>query len=223
MPYVPKFDPAVAALVVVDVQNDFCHPRGVMASKGADVGAAVAMAPRLARLVDHARQAAVPVVFIQTTHDDLTNTDAWLARHSPDLLSDEPPGSNCWTGTWGAELYEVLPEPGEPVVLKHRYSAFQGTSLDYVLRALGRRSLLLTGVSTNVCVESTLRDGLFLDYHVNLVEDCTASYDAAAHDATVRNVRAHFGLVTDSEALIAQWGSDDPALDPVAGSASLSR
>jgi nicotinamidase-related amidase len=204
---VEKFGSSVAALLVIDVQNDFCHPDGVMAAVGADVQAARAMVPRLQTLIHEARRAHVPVVWIRTTHDDLTNSPAWLARRSTTLRASQPPRSNCWPGTWGAEFFEVEPKPGEPVVTKHRYSAFAGTSLGWVLRTLERPSLLITGVSTDTCVESTVRDGLFHDYHVNLVEDCCAAYSPAGHAATVDIVRRNFGLVTTSTNLVRQWTS----------------
>jgi nicotinamidase-related amidase len=214
---VEKFAAEVAAVLVVDVQNDFCHPEGVMARRGRDVAAAVAMVPRLERFVANARRHGVPVVWVRTTHDDTTNSAVWLARNSTTLRTTSPPPSNCWTGSWGAELYELEPEPGEPVVTKHRYSAFAGTSLDWVLRSIDRRSLLVAGVATETCVESTVRDGLFHDYHVNLVEDCCASYSPDAHAATVRVVRNVFGLVTSSDAVIAQWLADSAS--PAAASA----
>jgi nicotinamidase-related amidase len=202
---VEKFRPEVAALLVVDVQNDFCHPDGVMAQEHRDVHAAVAMVPRLERLVDEARMSSVPVVWIRTTHDDLTNSAVWLARRSTTLRTSSPPRSTCWTGGWGADFYELAPHPLEPVVTKHRYSGFAGTSLDWVLRSLERRSLLVAGVATDTCVESTVRDGLFHDYHVNLVADCCAAYSEPAHEATIDAVRRNFGLVVTSSDLVGQW------------------
>ncbi|WP_298461606.1 cysteine hydrolase family protein [uncultured Cellulomonas sp.] len=202
-----RFAPGRAALVVVDVQNDFCDPAGACGQRGSDTGAAVAMVPRLERLIDAARAAGLMVVFIQTTHDELTDSPAWLARRG-DLEAGAPPAvSTCYTGSWGAEFYRVRPAPGEPVVVKHRYSAFAGTDLDLVLRTAGITSLLFTGVATNVCVESTLRDGLFLDYHVTLVEDCAASYEPESHRGTVETVEKYFGVVAGSEEIIGTWSA----------------
>jgi ureidoacrylate peracid hydrolase len=108
-------------------------------------------------------------------------------------------------GSWGAELYRVRPEPGEPVVVKHRYSPFVGANIEYLLRASERRSLLVTGVATNICVESVLRDGFMRDYHVALVEDCAGAYSEQAHRSTVENTRAFLGRVIDSETLQGLW------------------
>ncbi|MBF8186220.1 cysteine hydrolase [Nonomuraea sp. K274] len=152
-----------------------------------------------------ARAAGIKVVFIQTTHDELVDSPAWLARRGDPDRGVKPAVPNCATGTWGAEFYQVKPEPGEAVVNKHRYSAFAGTDLDMILRVAGIESILLTGVATNVCVESTLRDGLFLDYHVTLVEDCSAAYSQAAHDGTAEKVATCFGQVITSDEVKAGW------------------
>lgn len=205
MEHVEKFQADVAALLVVDVQNDFCHPEGAMARHGRDVTAVPQMVPRLEGLVAAARGHGAPVIWVHTAHDERTNTAAWLARKATTLRTETPPHDNCRPGTWGAEPFVLCPQAGEPVVVKHRYSAFAGTDLDWTLRALERRSLLVTGVATETCVESTLRDGLFHDYHVNLVEDCCASYQPEAHAASVRNAAALFGLVTRSNEVTAQW------------------
>ncbi len=202
-----RFAPGTAAVVVVDVQNDFCDPAGACAQRGSDVAGAVAMVPRLERFLDAARAAGVLVVFIQTTHDATTNSPAWLARRGDPVPGAPTPVATCATGTWGAEFYRIAPQPGEPVVVKHRYSAFAGTNLDVVLRSAGVDSLLLTGVSTNVCVESTLRDGLFAEYRVTLVEDCAASFEPEAHAATVANVEQYFGVVATSEEIGATWSA----------------
>jgi ureidoacrylate peracid hydrolase len=97
--------------------------------------------------------------------------------------------------------------PDECVVVKHRYSAFVGSRLPVVLRALGRPLLLLAGVTTNVCVESTARDVFMRDRDVVLVEDCTAAPTKAEHDAAVHNIRASFGRVLDAATLEGAWQS----------------
>lgn len=198
-----RFAPATTAIVVVDVQNDFCHPDGVSARKSHDVTAAVEMVPRLQVLLDAARAAGTTIVFIQTTHDEQVDSYTWNTRGGD--IDTAPYLPNCYTGSWGAEFYGVAPEAGERIVNKHRYSAFAGTDLDMVLRTAGVDSLLFTGVATNVCVESTLRDGLFLDYHVSLVEDCCAAYEPDLHEGTVKNVRGGFGAVVTSADLAAMW------------------
>lgn len=201
-----RYDPAHAALVLIDVQNDFCHPRGSLTKAGNDVSAAIAMVPRLVELVECARNARVPVIFVRTHHDETNDSPQWLARRSagPDALG---PALTCRTGTWGADFYQVEPLPGETVITKHRYSAFVGTSLDLILRTRGIRSLLFAGVVTEICVESSVRDGLFAEYYVSMIDDCTASYSAARHTASIDVIGEHFGTIIGSDRLIEVWNS----------------
>lgn len=91
------------------------------------------------------------------------------------------------------------------MIVKHRFSAFVGTDLDSVLRSRGIESLLFTGVATEICVESSLRSGLFHEYWVSLVEDCAASYSPAAHAASVAMVAQNFGTVVTADDLASMW------------------
>ncbi|GAA3752504.1 pyrimidine utilization protein B [Microbacterium kribbense] len=210
MPETPfRYDPSHAALVVIDVQNDFCHAQGAVARLGSDVTAVEQMVPRLVALIETARTTSVPVIFVRTTHDSTDDSVAWLSRNAQEP-DDAPEGVICRTGSWGAEFYSIAPQPGEIVVTKHRYSAFAGTSLDLTLRTLGVRSLIFTGVATEVCVESSLRDGLSADYLVSLVADGAATYGADAQAATVGAVSRSFGTVTSCSELTAVWAAAAP-------------
>ncbi len=209
-PMLPEIlSPESAALLVVDVQNDFCHPDGLFGRLGMDLTAVQMAAERIVVLVKAAREARVPVIFIMMTHDEGTNSEAWNQR------SPAPRVDACQTGTWGAELFRVRPVPGEPVVVKHRYSPFVGTNIEDLLRAARRRSLLVTGVTTNVCVESVLRDGFVRDYHVVLVEDCAAAYSADAHRTTAENVRGFLGRVVPSDQILSYWRDASNNTQPI--------
>ncbi|MFQ5850751.1 MAG: cysteine hydrolase family protein [Candidatus Binatia bacterium] len=196
-----RSDPELACLIVVDVQNDFCSPEGAAAQRGEDVSAAVEMVPRLIDLIKEARRAALPVVYIKTIHSEWTDSPSWLYR--------KPQGGDlktCREGTWGVEFYDgISPLPDERIVIKHRYSAFINTDLNTVLKAKGIQSVLVTGVATNVCVETTARDAFMYDYYVTMVEDCAAAYNRSLHEATLENIRRHFGLVASSGEIIAAW------------------
>ncbi|MGE2715870.1 cysteine hydrolase family protein [Mycolicibacterium litorale] len=199
--------PGRAALVVVDVQNDFCAAEGSLPSRyHFDLRFVDAMVPRLQRLIGSARAVGMPVIFVRTVHDESNDSPAWLGRLGDDAGSERA-SVTCRTGTWGAEFFCVAPQSGDHVITKHRFSAFVGTNLAITLTSLGIHSVLFTGVATEVCVESSLRDGLFHEFYVTLVEDCAATYDEAAHDASVNVVRKHFGLVTTSTELIDSWTS----------------
>jgi ureidoacrylate peracid hydrolase len=198
-----RCDPGVAALIVVDVQNDFVSPEGSAAKRGDDVTAALAMVPRLTRLIDKARSAGVTVIYVKTLHSEWTDTPSWIYR------SSQKSGLNtCREGTWGADFYQgISPLASERVVIKHRYSAFINTDLNTVLKARDVQSVLVTGVATNVCVETTARDAYMFDYYVTMVEDCAAAYDAKLHMATLENMRRHFGLVASSDEIIDCWSA----------------
>ena len=113
--------------------------------------------------------------------------------------------SHCRPGNWGSGFYRVMPEPSEYVIVKHRYSGFMDTDLDLILRSLGIRTIALVGVATNVCVESTARDGYQKGYYVIMLEDCVATMSKAEHEATLTNIRNFFGVVASSQELVEAW------------------
>ncbi|UQZ34979.1 cysteine hydrolase [Paenibacillus sp. PK3_47] len=191
--------PERTALIIVDVQNDYCHPEGALASAGNDVTAVKEMMPRLHGLIAAARAHSVPIIYIQTFHERATDSQVWVSRSGRGSLGV------CRRGSWGAEFFEVAPLPDEIVVNKHRYSAFINTRLDSVLRTLRVETLIMTGVSTNVCVESTARDGFMRDYHIVLAEDACASYSRAAHEMTVENMKGYFGVVSKAAEVEENW------------------
>ena len=115
----------------------------------------------------------------------------------------------CVDGSWGADFYKVAPKEGDLVVRKHRYSAFSGTAMDNLLRRNGIRTTVVTGVSTNICVESTLREAFNLGYYVVVPRDCVASNNAELHEATLKNVEFLLGDVTSSFDLIGRWTRGD--------------
>lgn len=196
-------NPKNTALIIVDVQNDFCHEAGACAKMGRDVTAAQTIVPKIEALIQEARKLDIPVVFIQMTQEEHTLSEAWAKR--PRLAQHTDPLAVCRRGSWGAEFYKLSPAQGDIVVEKHRYSAFIGTQLPMILCSLNRKSLVITGVATNVCVESTARDGFMMDYHVTLVKDGCAGYVRELHENTFQNIEACFGLVLDTSEVISYW------------------
>ena len=193
------------ALVIIDVQNEFCHPDGPFARKGMDMRIIDEMFPSLINLTNAARRYGVQVVFVRNVEDSATDSEAWTFR--PDGDERTANGMICRRGSWGAEFYGVAPQPEDVVVEKHRFSAFVNTRLDTVLRARKIDALVLAGVASNVCVESTARHAVMLDYHVVLAEDACASWDRAAHEMTMQNTRRFFGKVTDTGTIARLWGA----------------
>jgi ureidoacrylate peracid hydrolase len=196
-----KAAPGNAALVVVDVQNDFVADDGFFAKIGADMTTIQRAIPPLQRLIAAAREAGVLVVFVQAIYDQQYRSAPMRERDRRRTI-DIP---RCETGTWGADFFAVRPAPGEPVVIKHRYSGVINTELDGVLKRHGVQSLLMTGVATDTCVESTARDAYFIDYYVTLVADCCAAFNAADHQGALARFERDYGPVVSSGEIIAAW------------------
>jgi len=199
-----KVSPQNAAVLVVDVQNDYCAPGGGLAELGVDMSALEACVPKIAALVGGARQVGVPVIHIRTHHEPATESPVWRElrlRRSP----NKPRW--CEPGTWGADFYYVAPQSGEVVITKHRYSGFIETDLDLILRSQGIASLIMTGVASNNCVECTARDGFMKDYYIVFVDDCTAATNSTIHAATLANMESLFGIVVQSAQVLAEWRS----------------
>ena len=205
-------DLAQAAIVVVDMQNAFARRGGLLDLAGIDVSGADAVVETIARVLDAARAAQVPVVYLQTGYKpDLSNgggeaspnprkeTALCLMRARPELK-----GRLLVEGTWDFQIVEELaPQPGDVVVLKTRYSGFAGTTLDSTLRVRGVRYLFFVGIATNVCVESTLRDAYFQEYWPILITDgAMQAGPPAAHEATIFNVESFFGWTLPAAGLI---------------------
>ncbi len=204
-----KIDPKCAALLVVDMQNDFCARGGLVDKGGRDISAVQDMARNLPRLIKSARDAGALVVFVRsvyTTEDNRDLSDVWLeqaARRQGGGYTQTPV---CREGSWEGDYYgELRPLPHDIVVTKHRYNAFHKTDLDTILRANGIRTIVVTGVSTNVCVESTVREGFMNDYYVVLVRDGTAAYSREEHETTLRNIDRFFGEISTIDELSGIW------------------
>jgi ureidoacrylate peracid hydrolase len=156
---------------------------------------------RLDPFLTAARQASVPVIFIQAIYDEIYLGAPMMERNLRRGL--ETP--RCITGTWGAEFYVVAPGPGEPVVRKHRYSAFIKTELNTVLRHLDVQTLILTGVYTEGYVESTARHGYFLDYYIVMVEDCCSTTSLERHRDALDRCDRDFGTVAAANEIEKAW------------------
>lgn len=198
-----RVDPARTALLLIDFQNDFCAPGGFYDTVGNALEMGQAAARRAAAFAPRAREAGVLVVLVRCVYDAPFVSDTMREWYEHKGF----PLEYCRDGTWGAEFHEVEPAPGDIVVTKHRYSAFVDTELQAVLRSNSIENLLLAGVATNVCVESTARDAFMYDYRVTVLSDCTGSYSAELYEATLENMRRAFGTVATSEEVAELWAS----------------
>jgi len=196
-----KVDPRHTAVMVIDMQNDFCHEEGDIHRRGMDVSASQAMVGHLERFIEEARKAKSEVIFVQAIYNNRYLGGPFKERDIRAEVNKE----RCVEGSWGARFYKVEPLPGDLVIKKHRYSAFIGTELENILQEKGIKTLIMTGVSTNVCVESTARDAFMRDYYVVFLEDCTAAGSKEVHESTLKNIQRHFGVVVGSADVAAIW------------------
>ena len=197
--------PSNAALVIIDMQKDFCIETMATAGTGRDLSRTRAIIPNLSRLLHGARDAGVLVVHVgfSTLSHHLSDGGPWLAQRRRSPYANE---SIAMEGSEGAQFIdELAPEEGEVTVRKHRYSAFAGTDLDLILRSREIRTCIVTGVSTNVCVESTFRAAFDLGYYVIVPQDATASWSLELGEAALANVTHRFGLVTSVDEIVEIW------------------
>jgi nicotinamidase-related amidase len=195
-------DPTHTALLVVDMQRDFCTPGGAFDRLGVDISMYPPMIPRVAGLVESARAAGVQVVFVQMTTlpGRLSDSPAQIRFNLRLHLASHgemKPLSYTADGSEGQEIVpELAPRAGDVVVKKYRSSAFWGTNLGLLLRSNGIETVVVSGCTTEGCVESTARDALFSDHYVVIAEDCVASDDPAQHEASLLLMRHRFDIAT---------------------------
>jgi len=200
-----RLNPAHTVLLIIDMQNDFCVDGFATSLAGRPLDAAKSIIPQLQRLLDAARAVGVLVCHIgfETLPDNLSDSGPWLSQRRRSTYAND---KIAIKGTPGADFIDELqPQEGELAIVKRRYSAFKGTDLDMLLRAHDIRTVVPTGVSTNVCVESTLRDAFEHNFYVCIPADGCASWNMDLHAATLETANARFGLVTDIEKIINIW------------------
>jgi ureidoacrylate peracid hydrolase len=198
-----RLKPAHSAVLVIDMQNDFCAEQGYVETVvGKDVSACRAVVPEIMALVGAARAHGVPVFWIKANYDPERLPEGMLAKQREKSLA-----VCCGTGSWGNDLYGVTPIPGEAVIEKNSYSAFAGTGVEQQLRDRGVRTLVFAGVQTNVCVETSLRDAVCRGFYAVLAADCVASHTPPLHEVTLKNVQFLFGDVLDRNAIATAWSA----------------
>jgi len=191
------------ALLVVDVQHDFCHPDGFFAGFGFDVTPCSEVTSRIAPVVASARRRGLQVVWTMSTNADPPVHRLEPARFRRDG-NVERPADQFVPGSWGWHIVEELePDPSELVVQKPRYDAFLRTGLEDELRNRGISTVVVTGVITNCCVDTTARSAFMRGLDVLVLEDCVATFaqERDLHDASLRNLEQLFAVVADSQAL----------------------
>jgi len=198
--------PAHTALIVVDMQNDFCTPGGHFARHGRDVARIGVVVPRIQGLIASARRAGVMVVYTKqvTLPGRASDTPAWLYFKTRDGKSPD----YTIAGTWGAEFIEPLrPGPDVTVVEKHRPSAFLRTDLDRILREHDIEAVVVAGCLTQGCVQATTTDASYHDYYAVVAGDCVESTSAALHDNAMAFLRSRYDVLGADE-IAAIWARE---------------
>lgn len=192
------------ALIVIDMQNGFCDEAGFMNKIGLDYTASAAAIEPISRLLDASRKAGIPIFFTRYSLNADYSDAGLLLEVFPQI---EGTGGMV-RGTWDADVVDALrPLPGEQVLDKTRYSAFYDTDLEPQLRSLGVDTVIVCGVTTNICVESTVRDAFFRDIRTIVPSDGTAAVTPELHEGALADFTYGFGQVLTvaelSEALAA--------------------
>jgi ureidoacrylate peracid hydrolase len=195
------------ALLVIDMQNGFCHPEGSFAKLDLDIAMCNAAIPGCVRLVEGARAAGVPVIFTRYVYRaDYADGGVLVQELLPALAEVKSLAS----GTWDAQLVDELqPQPQDSVLDKARYSAFYGTGLEPLLTSRGIRNLVVCGVTTNMCVETTARDASQRDYRTFVVRDATGELDEQRHEMALQTLGFGFGWVVDADDVLNAWSEGD--------------
>jgi ureidoacrylate peracid hydrolase len=198
-----RLDPMTTAVVVIDMQNAYASEGGYVDLAGFDISGAQGVIGRIARVLDAARSAGMPVLYLQNGWDPeyvQAGGPGSPNYHKSNALKTmrarpELQGQLLAKGGWDFEIVEALtPKPGDIKVHKTRYSAFFNSQLDSILRSRGIRTIVFVGIATNVCVESTLRDGFHLEYFGVMLKDATHHLGPAEMQAaTEYNVEKFFG------------------------------
>lgn len=200
--------PHATALVCVDFQHDFCTPSGFFEQAGHDIGPCIAAAERTSAIAAAARDAGVTVVLTRTVRLDSPERRLNPSRH-PGMREGAAQGtlgnSRYLPDAWGTQIVPELAEYGDILIEKPRQSPFYATALEGALRARDIQFVVVAGVTTNCCVDCTIRDAAMRDFDVLVLDDCVAAFGAERHlhDATLENAARFFSVVAGSSDFLA--------------------
>jgi nicotinamidase-related amidase len=195
--------PHRTALLLIDMQVDFAAEDGASARQGHDMRAAQAAVVRATALADAARQAGVACIFVRLLTrkgGETAMLKEWQARRGH---ADDAP--LCAEGTRGAAFLGPQPLAGEAVISKTRYSAFTGTGLADLLRGQGIDTLVLAGLTTECCIDTSARDAFERDFHVVIATDAVAAYAPDLHRAALKALEINLATLADTAAIAAAW------------------
>jgi ureidoacrylate peracid hydrolase len=188
-------EPSRTAVLMIDVQKAFTDE-----SRGQKYPPLEGVLEHSRTFVRDARRAGVRIIWVQVTHPIETSSPAWLRQHA------RRSATYLDTGSEEAAFHPGFgPEGNDLLVVKHRYSAFVGTPLELMLHSLGIETLVVAGLTADVCVSSTVRDAFQRDFNVITLRDCTAEVSRARYEAAIEAMGATFGRVQTSAEVLAVW------------------
>lgn len=197
--------PQNCALLVVDMQNRFCHPQEKFAKEGKDIKPMQAVIPYIEKLITIARSKNIPVIFTKIYDDSKELTVPGKRRYLKWVEMGEDPLVGPKKDTFGAQFYKLAPEPNDTTIIKYDWSAFsgkdsEGRSLETILKDRGITTLVVTGVKTEVCVGTTVRDAYMRRYFVVIPKEAVGSDNQKLHEANLANFDPIYGdVVNESE------------------------
>lgn len=199
--------PQRTALMIVDMQVDFAASEGLSAQWGMDLSAVPGALAAAQRLAEAARAAGTPVVFVGMFTTPETDSDVWGERlRRQGHTAEDSPGL-CRAGAPGSAFVGPQPQADDLVFRKTRYSPFWDTDIAARLRSMGVDTLVLAGLTTECCIDSTARDAFNHDFHVFVSIDACAAYEPELHAAALRMLELNTAILTDSDSVVVAWRS----------------
>jgi len=198
--------PSSTMLLVIDIQTDFAAPDGAMGRYGLDLSFGEAAIRKIDALIAGARLAGIAVGFARVV--TRPETDSSALQHFMERSGQDPADAAiCRDGTSGAGFYVLHPQPGDLQVSKTLFSCFSGTNLDADLRARGIDTLVVTGMTTDCCVDCTVRDGFHRNYDLFVVADACAAYDERTHLAALDGLGRNCAILVETATLLGGWNA----------------